>query len=158
MKRTVAIVSMLALMLSLNIAYAKPGNQPKGQPFASIWAAINTLQAQLDVHTHSGGGVPGPVGPQGPAGPRGPQGPRGISGAGSIAFIDDDSSGTSTVFTLKTNGEVWSRISGGSWINSNMTVPTSTGAIVQFESKSFLDIAGNIWQWNGSAWVNVSHP
>ncbi len=161
-KVVIAGIVTLALVTSVGLASAKSNKSSNGQPFQALWTAINNLQTQFNAHTHTGTGggtgTQGPAGPQGPVGPTGPQGSRGISGAGVIAFIDADMQATSTVYALKTNGQVWSQTEGGAWINSNMNIPTTTSAVVQFEKESFLDIMGNIWHWNGSAWVNVSHP
>jgi len=153
MKKAIIILSVLAIILSVTNVYAKPDKErgdAKGQPFTAIWKAINKLQTKLDNHTHNGG--------SGTSGPVGPQGPRGISGAGVIAFIDGDLQATTTVHVLKTNGQVWSRTEGGAWVNANMTIPTTSSAVVQWNTNSFLDITGNVWQWTGSAWVNISQP
>jgi hypothetical protein len=156
MKKAIAILSMFALiMVSLNVANAKSDDKEhgkaKGQPFTAIWAAIDKMQTQINAIKTGTGTV-------GPKGDKGDKGDRGISGAGVIAFIDSDTAATTTVTALKTNGQVWSRTEGGSWVNKNMTIPTTTSAVVQWHSTSFLDITGTIWQWNGSAWINVSHP
>ena len=115
------------------------------------------VNTHIDGHTHATSTTPGPIGPQGPAGPQGPvgpQGPRGISGAGNIAFVDDEDG---SLYALTTNRKVWERTT-STWSDLNRDVPTSTSKIVQWELTGFLDILGDIWNWNGSAWANVSHP
>ncbi|MEK7583910.1 MAG: hypothetical protein AAB490_01585 [Patescibacteria group bacterium] len=108
----------------------------------------------LDCQGTGGTGATGPTGPQGPAGSTGPMGPRGISGAGNIAFIDDEAN---ILYALTTNGIVWERGT-STWNDLNRTVPTSTSHIVQWEITGFLNELGDIWNWDGAAWNNVSHP
>ncbi|OGY91581.1 MAG: hypothetical protein A3B31_00210 [Candidatus Komeilibacteria bacterium RIFCSPLOWO2_01_FULL_53_11] len=114
---------------------------------------VNVLDCQGTGGTGATG-PQGPTGPAGPTGPMGPQGPRGISGAGNIAFIDDE---VNILYALTTNGIVWER-STSTWNDLNRTVPTSTSHIVQWEITGFLDELGDIWNWDGAAWTNVSHP
>jgi hypothetical protein len=74
MKKMIISVSAVALLLSVNIAFARV-NVP-GQPFQALWDAIAGLQQQVDDIELT----PGGIGPQGPQGEPGPQGEQGIQG------------------------------------------------------------------------------
>ena len=77
MKKVIISVSAVALLLSVNIAFARV-NVP-GQPFQALWDAITGLQQQVDDIELTPGGI-GPQGPQGEQGPQGPQGEQGEVG------------------------------------------------------------------------------
>lgn len=180
MKKVVIAVVAIAVLVSMNVTYAK--SRPNGRPFQAIWQELDsrgsldfsgvsddiqelrdwirdlTTKTNNHIDSHEGGegseGPEGPIGPQGPAGPDGPQGPRGISGAGNIAFIDDDGD---VLYTLTTDLSVWERAS-STWTDMNRDIASTTPTIVQWEIQGFLDETGDIWEWTGSAWSNIQHP
>lgn len=74
MKKTILIISALALIFSLNIAFAK--NELNGQPFQAIWDAIDDLYEKI-VSIEL---LPGPQGQQGGKGDQGFRGEQGVQG------------------------------------------------------------------------------
>jgi hypothetical protein len=108
MKKVIISVSAVALLLSVNIAFARV-NVP-GQPFQALWDAITGLQQQVDDIELTPGGI-GPQGPQGEQGPQGPQGeqgevglegPQGLAGE-SLKILDANSNELGTLLDLDHN-------------------------------------------------------
>ena len=82
MRKSVLLVTALALVLSINITIAAKG----GDPLAAVWAAIADLQQQIDnIHL-----IPGPQGEPGLNGQPGEQGPMGLQGSAgpSLKIVD----------------------------------------------------------------------
>lgn len=161
-------VAVIVLVVGV-VGFAGTSSAAKGDPFADIWAAIANLKAQIIALGDRIDNIqllPGPQGPQGERGEQGIQGIQGekgdkgepgssaLTGAGGIAFIDDEQN---IPVILKKDGTVW-KYSGSpkQWINNPVhTVPIPTSEIVQWESNLlFLDKNGNVWIWD-SHWVNM---
>lgn len=71
MKRTIALISVAAILFSLNVVFAD--NNMSGKPFAEIWDALTSLQSQIDTIEST----PGEQGPKGDKGDPGESGPAG---------------------------------------------------------------------------------
>ena len=85
-------------------------------------------------------GVPGPVGPVGPEGPVGPQGDQGVQGVqGEVGPIGPEGPQGDVGAGLNILGE----------LASSSELPASGVA-----GDGYL-IAGDLWTWDGSSWVNV---
>ncbi len=140
MKRTIAVLAILSMLITVNTVVAK-SNDAKNANKDGALGISNTLQlkhnesAEVE-HNKSAK----------------------LTAAHKITFIyTSDTAATTTLYALTKDRHVWS-ISNGSWTDMNRTLPTTTPAIKQWQPSAFLDARGDAWRWSGSLWVNISHP
>lgn len=81
MKKTITIASVVFLFVAVSFVSAK--DNPEGQPFQSLWNAIENIHNKIDNISLTPGpeGSQGDIGPQGIQGEIGPQGPQGEPGS-----------------------------------------------------------------------------
>ncbi|MFH0873928.1 MAG: hypothetical protein V1846_03805 [Candidatus Komeilibacteria bacterium] len=138
MKRTIAVLAILSLLITVNTVAAK-SSENKNTKSNGLPGLISALMAQNSTSTLT-------------------HKKEVLRPAGKATFIYSDSTvATTTVYALTKDRHVWS-ISSGSWTDMNRTLPTTTPALKQWQPSVFLDARGDVWRWSGSAWVNINHP
>ena len=130
MKKVLIAIVAVVFLFSVNYAIATTGSS--GQPFAELWEAIENISL-----------TPGPPGPPAP------------TGAGQVAFADEEQ-GTPAVMLL--DGSVW-KYSGGIWITNPAWSPPMpvTDIVVWKSGELILDINGDTWVFP-VPWVRTTQP
>ncbi len=136
MKKYIVVIASLAIVLSVTNVFAKSDSKNEKSNTKSTVAATVSMQNKesFEFEKH-----------------------KSPKATNKVVAIYSETTASSTTYALTRDRHVWST-TGGVWTDINRTLPTSTPSIKQWQPNAFLDAAGNVWRWTGSAWVSVLHP